>query len=195
MRGLEALPISLSGETPAEHMPFITASRNLSESFAAETGANRIPGLVSTDGRIASQFLQAASAYVDKPRPRFCEWGSGLGSVTCLAACMGWAATGIEIEPRLVSAARKLAARHHIPASFYRCSYKPSAMFDASAAMTDFDTGHGFGLFDFDLVYAYFWPAERDVMTDAFARHAHDGTILLRYAGGVTCEAFRIVRT
>src|SRR5579859_385397 len=38
----------------------------------------------------------------------FCEWGSGLGVVTGLAAMLGFDACGIEIEPSLVTAARRL---------------------------------------------------------------------------------------
>jgi len=39
----------------------------------------------------------------------FCEWGSGLGVVACLASMLGFDAWGIEAEADLVRAARRLA--------------------------------------------------------------------------------------
>ncbi len=54
---------------------------------------------------------------------RFCEWGSGLGTATCLASLMGFNAMGIEIEPELVLRARRLASEFNLPASFLQTSF------------------------------------------------------------------------
>ena len=113
--------------------------------------------------------------------------------MTCLAALKGWDAIGIEIEPRLVNEARRLAAQHRIKASFYEGSYKPTRLFTDDTKIDRFETEHGFGLFDFDVIYIYAWPAEKNMMTDAVARYAKPGTVFLRYGGGLTCEAFRVV--
>lgn len=44
------------------------------------------------------------------PRGRFCEWGSGMGIATGLAELLGFAAFGIEIDPQLAEASRRLLA-------------------------------------------------------------------------------------
>lgn len=193
--GLDVLPIALSGEQPPKRVrALIRDADRISQDFAEERGTGRIPELVTSDGLVAWSFLEAAAAHLQTDTPRFCEWGSGVGSVTCMAHCRGWDATGIEIEPRLVAAARGLAAAHDIDVTFHECSYKPPGLFDEESAAADFDTGLGFSLFDFDVIYGYLWPAELRAVTKAIAQHARNGTIFLRYSGGVTCDAFRVNR-
>ena len=56
----------------------------------------------------------------------FCEWGSGFGVNTCLAAMLEFDAWGIEVEGELVAAARRLAADFDLPAEFVRGSFIPA---------------------------------------------------------------------
>lgn len=189
------LPIVLTGVAPpVRDRELIADAARIAADLAAERDPDRIPGLVTSNGVIALDFLTAAEPYIARKDPTFCEWGSGIGIVTCLARRLGWNAIGVEIEPRLIATSRILAARHHVDVAYHRCSYKPDALFEPDSTPEDFDTGHGFGLFDFDVIYAYLWPAERDAVTAAIGRHARDGTIFLRYGGGVTCDAFQVSR-
>lgn len=193
--GLEVLPISLSRDVPAaREMDLINDATRIANDLEAERGPQRIPGFVSSNGLIAWAFLQSAAAHVQTKTPTFCEWGSGIGIVTSMAKCRGWTATGIEIEPRLIDTARTLASSHGIDVAFHQCSYKPDSLFDHDSSVGNFDTGLGFSLFDFDVIYAYLWPAESLAVTTAIAQHARDGTIFLRYGGGVTCDALRVNR-
>ena len=56
-------------------------------------------------------------------RPRFLEWGSGLGVITLMADALGLPAAGIEYDARLVSAARRLAAETGAAATFTHGSF------------------------------------------------------------------------
>jgi hypothetical protein len=190
---LDVLPISLSRDPPpAKALAIIKGAERMTRELQAKRGPERISGLMTSDGPVAWSFLQAATQYVTSDAPTFCEWGSGIGSVTCMARCRGWTASGIEIEPRLIDKSRELAAAHNIDVAFHACSYKPEGLFDHTSRAADFDTGLGFSLFDFDIIYAYLWLAESRAVTTAISQHAPEGTIFLRYSGGVTCDAFRV---
>src|SRR5437660_9623400 len=45
------------------------------------------------------------------PTRIFCEWGSGFGTATCLAAVLGYEAYGLEIDAELVRLSRGIARR------------------------------------------------------------------------------------
>ncbi|MFO0844239.1 MAG: hypothetical protein U0797_17890 [Gemmataceae bacterium] len=127
------------------------------------------------------------------PGGRFCEWGSGLGVVCCLAAMAGFAASGVEARGRLVRASRRLAADFDLPAEFARGSYIPGGARAGLLAGREFAwltrggrCGHealGAGPDEFDLVYAYPWPDEEGLVGDLFEGHARPGALLLTYHG------------
>src|SRR4051812_41299195 len=71
--------------------------------------AARAPAFVPGDYVGAYRVLRALSGSGLVRGNRFCEWGSGYGVVTCLAAGLDYEAYGIEIEGELVDAARRLA--------------------------------------------------------------------------------------
>ncbi|MEN8660788.1 class I SAM-dependent methyltransferase [Marivita sp.] len=194
MRRLEPLHIVLSeNKPPQKHARLIQYATLTSDRIQSLKGSERIPSLVTSNGLIAWRFLQAVESHVRSKPTRFCEWGSGVGVVTSLAALQGWIGRGIEIEPKLVKEATKLARDNEVDVTFHQGSYKPDALFEQTWPDDDFDTGHGFGLFDFDVIYMYAWPAESATVTEAVRRFAHPGTIFMRYGGGVTCDAFRVV--
>src|SRR5215470_19355500 len=61
----------------------------------------------AADGRVVFDELARRAA-----RGRtFLEWGSGIGTITIMAERLGFEAVGIEIDARLVAAARELAGR------------------------------------------------------------------------------------
>ena len=60
------------------------------------------------------------------PGRRWLEWGSASGTLTVMAALLGFDACGIELDAALVDAARALAARHGAAARFATGSFLPA---------------------------------------------------------------------
>jgi len=123
----------------------------------------------------------------------FCEWGSGMGGVTCLAALLGFDACGIEIEPDLVTEARSLASDFQLPARFYDGSFKPSGAYRGELAMGEVERDLGFEPTRFDVVYVYPWPAEERVILELFDYGASSGSLLVTYHGRGAFRARRKV--
>src|SRR5690606_7508614 len=84
-----------------------------------------IPAFVPCDPiKVAAAMLAIERGRL-APGRQFCEWGSGSGVVTCVAAMMGYSAIGIEIEPELIRMARSLAGEHSLHASFIEGNFIP----------------------------------------------------------------------
>jgi hypothetical protein len=94
------------------------------------------------------------------PRGRFCEWGSGMGIVTGLAAMLGFDACGIEIDATLAAASRELLADFELPATIETGDY-----FDRRC--------------DADVYFAYSWAAQRPRVEQHFLSVAPDRARLL----------------
>ena len=138
----------------------------------------------------ASGTIQASRLATGR---RFIEWGSGLGVVACLAEWVGFDAVGIEIEPWLVNMAEALAAKNRNAARFTCGSFVPRGAeprFDRLADIAWLSTD-GTPAYDelelepddFDLIFAYPWPGEEQVIFDLFADYAAVGALLLTYHG------------
>jgi hypothetical protein len=151
------------------------------------------PTFVPSDYNPVYHALKAIAHDQLAPGVRFCEWGSGFGVVTCLAALVGFQAVGIEIEPRLVVAARQLAADFDISADFLCDSFLPSGCDEYCdygelspylvAQPGDLDAHSGYYPDDFDLIFAYPGP-DNDEMIEALFRHyAGSGAVLLTNHG------------
>src|SRR5688572_9683571 len=83
------------------------------------------PGFIPSDYRRVFHALSALTRADLLPGDRFCEWGSGFGVATCLAAQLGLDAVGIEIDAALVEEAQQLAEDFGIEAEFIRGSFIP----------------------------------------------------------------------
>jgi hypothetical protein len=75
------------------------------------------------------------------PTRVFCEWGSGFGTATCLAALLGYEAYGLEIDAELVRLSRAMARRLGIRVtmlctSLFPAGYAASAGGDGAALVT-----------------------------------------------------------
>src|SRR5262244_2208083 len=75
------------------------------------------------------------------PTRVFCEWGSGFGTATCLAALLGYEAYGLEIDEELVRLSRAIARRLGIPVtmlctSLFPAGYEASSGVDGVALVT-----------------------------------------------------------
>lgn len=160
------------------------------EQFDNESQA-AIPAFVPSDFELTYQALDWLQGSHLTTGRRLLEWGSGMGVVTCLAAKVGFDAFGIEIEPVLVDIAEALAADHAVDVEFACGSYVPDAaesLVNTSGEVTWLRTDRPdcYGDLeldpeDFDVVFAYPWPGEEDVIFNLFRRTASTGALLLTY--------------
>ena len=121
----------------------------------------------------------------------FLEWGSGLGVVASMAAKLGYQSHGIEIDPWLHQHSQELAEKFSahpklVSGSFLPDDYQWTGEFDDENFRTVVDDYDAYGqldmeLRDFDLVYAYPWPGERDFFLDVMRKCGRPGSIFLNY--------------
>ena len=138
----------------------------------------------------------------------FLEWGSGFGVATCLAATMGYEATGIEIETELIEHSRKLATDLGVEATFLETSYIPEGLesFDGVGGSELFTTGvlteqqasfvyDGMDceIEDVDVFFVYPWPTDQEFMMSLFDAVAGEGAILVFFYDAGEVTAFRRV--
>lgn len=152
-----------------------------------------IPAFVPSDFELVYRALMAIQSRHLATGQRFMEWGSGIGVVTCLAANLGFDALGIEIEPPLVAIAELLAAEHGVAVQFACGSFVPRGAeprVDRLGEVAWLSTSGADGYDelelepdDFDVIFAYPWPGEEQVIFDLFADYAAVGTLLLTYHG------------
>ena len=150
-----------------------------------------IPAFVPSDFDLVYRALASVQEARLATGQRFLEWGSGIGVVTCQAAQVGFDAIGIEIEPPLVEIARSLAADHGIAVQFACGSYVPDgaepvvdSIGDVAWLRTDRPDCYAeleLDPEDFDVVFAYPWPGEEQVIFDLFANCASVGALLVSY--------------
>src|SRR6266516_4772453 len=88
---------------PADVRSFLREANQRIDRFRFD---HRIPGFIPSDYQRTYAALRGLTRAELASGNLFCEWGSGLGVVTCLAAMLGYEAHGIEIEESLVDAAR-----------------------------------------------------------------------------------------
>lgn len=185
------LPIERSPLPPAIAALLDDAQLRLQQYDAKFQAA--IPAFVPSDFEQVYHALTAIETARLAAGHRFLEWGSGIGVVTCLAATAGFDAIGIEIESPLVQIAEELADDHAIDAEFACGSYVPHGAepyvdtvgevtwlrTDRPDSYADLDLEPE----DFDLIYAYPWPGEEQVIFDLFERSASVGALLLTFHG------------
>ena len=177
----------VSDSLPAEVREFLRVASRRIRRFQRDV---RVPGFVPGDYRQVYHALRALAAADVAPGRLFCEWGSGFGVVTCLAAMLEFDAVGIEVEAELIDAARRLAADFDIPAEFAHGSYLPRgchASGEFAWLDTDAPDAHvelGLDPDDFSVIFAYPWPDEEGLAERLFERYASAGAILLSHHGG-----------
>lgn len=175
----------------SEVSEYLTEARARVESFIDE---NRVPAFVSCDFEPVYGALSEIRQLNLAPGNVFCEWGSGFGVVASLASMLGFEAYGIEIEERLVTHAEKLAGDFGHRVRFVNGSFvvhgaesivETAVSSDVFWLDTEADDAYdelGLDPDDFDVVFAYPWPGEDDVITGLFDHVAAQGAILLTYS-------------
>jgi hypothetical protein len=156
----------------------------------------RVTGFVPSNFVTVYRGLQAISEANLACGPSLCEWGSGFGAVSSLAAMLEFDVCGIEIDGGLIDVSRLLADDFALPVKFIHGSFiPPGAESDAEEAyvdndgkyfwlVTDSDNAYGkLGLepHDFDVVFAYPWPGEEYLITTLFEKFAAEQALLLLY--------------
>lgn len=171
---------------PREILRTIETAERLRDKMKSDPAQKRIPMLVNSNYYIAYNALKHV---IDTGRASdltFCEWGSGLGVVTCIASQLGFHATGIEIEESLCDFARSLAKEAGVKADFFQGSYRhqegESQDNDLSTNALPFPLGHRSA----DVIFAYPWPAEEAFIATLFRQSAASNPILITYHGGTT---------
>ncbi len=150
-----------------------------------------LPAFVPSDFEAAWRTLSAIAESGLATGSYFCEWGSGFGVVTCLAAWLEFTAYGIEIEPDLVEEATKLAALRDLPAEFVCGTFLPHEASELATTSNEFswlaeggaDAYEELGLqiADFDVIYVFPWPGEAATIEEVFHHLAADGALLLTF--------------
>ena len=148
------------------------------------------------------------------PARVFCEWGSGFGTATCLAALLGYEAYGLEIDEELVILSRAIARRLGIPVTILCTSLFPegyaasaggdkTALVTPASVRTHHDTpeargplrydGMASAIVDIGLFFAYPWPEERALMRQLFEAVARVGALLVVYHTDTDIRVWRKV--
>jgi hypothetical protein len=173
---------------PADVRNFLEEAQRRVDHFQRE---QHLPGFVPCDFARTYATLRQVSACGLAAGNLFCEWGSGFGVVTCLAAMVDFVALGIEVERQLLEEARQLAVDFQLPVQFVHSSFLNRA--DEAALGTDAEFAWlriGAGPMpealdlqpaDFDVVFAYPWPDEELLIDMLFDRHAQAGALLITY--------------
>ena len=152
-----------------------------------------IENFVASDYRTVNTVLTWIVEHQLSAGHMFCEWGSGFGVATMLAALNEFTAFGIEVENELVDRARALADDLEIPVEFAQGSFIPPGghrliQYQEDVAHIETDTPSGYAEFDleiadFDLFFAFPWPGENRFWDNLFHHYASEGALLLTYHG------------
>ncbi len=183
---------SRAAEIPAATRTLLDDGERRIEAYL-EGSAASAPAFVPSDARQVLGVLQAIADEGLAPGRMFCEWGSGLGVVACLAAQLNFRAHGIEIEKELVDRARSLAKDHGVIVDFAHGSFIPEDGAVFVEAQEEFswlvESGRcGYEELcldpdEFDIVFAYPWPGEESAVENIFEQCAAVGAILVTYRG------------
>lgn len=196
--------ISLPADLPpvaAEAADLIADAQRRIDAFV-EARANRpVHAFVPSDFAMVYRALSHVAHAGLASGPLFCEWGSGAGVVTCLAAMLGFEACGIEFERDLVDLATDLARDRGLAVNFHVGNLVPSSGQRIAEQVDEFEwlaTGGadpyeemGLDVDDFDVIFAYPWPGEQRVIERLFDRFAAGGALLLTYNGAEGVNLFR----
>ena len=182
-----------TGRLPADVDSFIREATQRIDDFTENSRRQPIPAFVPSDFVAAYRVLEAIQDQSLAVGTLFLEWGSGFGVATCLAAMLEYEAYGIEIERALVEEAESLAADFDIPAEFAEGSFVPEdadviAFTPGEVAWLSTEGANAYealqiDLDDFDIIYAYPWPDEDDILGDLFNSFASEGALLVTYNG------------
>ncbi|MGE0431626.1 MAG: hypothetical protein AB7K09_13965 [Planctomycetota bacterium] len=161
-----------------------------------------VAGYVNSDFTMSWRVIDAVVRSGLAPGPAFCEWGSGFGVVTVIAATLGLDAVGIEINADLVEESEELAAAHDAECDFVCGNFVPTDGQEMADGQDGFDASGGQDAWtelemdpsDFDLVYVFPWPDEVSMVQSLFEAFAADDALLITCRGMDGMQLQRKVR-
>ena len=177
---------------PADIAQLLEEANQRIEAFVANRNV-RISGFVPSDFDSVYFALEALSEQGLATGDVFCEWGSGFGVVAMLAATLEFDAYGIEIERSLVDEAHMLAEDFDLPVDFIEGSFIPDGgepiveeLFTGEYAWLDSHADEAYSQLgmsprDFDVIYAFPWPGEEQIISSLFDEFASVGALLLTF--------------
>lgn len=186
------LPIEIK-PLPDEVERLLDDAEERIQRFLSDNRAQPVHGFVPSDFvRVYSAIAAVVEANA-APGDTFCEWGSGMGVVACLAAMFDFTSYGIEIRPELVAESEALADDHGLQVEFACATFVPRGAEALTDRYADFDwleSGGADGYDELDLdprdldfVFVYPWPGEEQVVRDIFDHCAASGSLLIVYQG------------
>ncbi len=190
--------ISIDGSVLPDDVVAFLHEADLRVSQFVRNSPIRATGFVPSDFVTVYHALRAIAEANLAPGTWLCEWGSGFGVVASLAAMLGFKACGIEIERGLIDASRTLADDFGLPVEFVHGSFVPSGAEayaeeayvekatdnNAEWLVTDADDAYdelGLDPDGFDVVFAYPWPGEENLIESLFEKYAAEEALLLMY--------------
>ena len=182
------------------------------ERFFADHDDHQAPRFVpSVPERVFAVLAEVTTRNLPPTRV-FCEWGSGFGTATCLAALLGYEAYGLEIDEELVRRSRAIARRLGIrvqmlctslfPEGYEAYSGGDRAAMVTLASVSDPNAaargplrydGMEIAIADIGLFFAYPWPEERALMRQLFEAVARVGALLVVYHTDTDIRVWRKV--
>ncbi|HIG85272.1 MAG TPA: class I SAM-dependent methyltransferase [Verrucomicrobia bacterium] len=176
------------------------ANHRIDEFF--ETEKNRkVPRFIPCNDELLYHWLSAINDSDLCLGKVYCEWGSGYGVGTCLASLLGYESYGIEIEPSLIEASRKLAEDSNISVTIIERDYMPEGFecyegsggaelirpenytYQERSELRPGYEGMDADLDEVDIFFIYPWPGEQEFVLEFFQAVAADGTLCLIYLG------------
>jgi hypothetical protein len=168
--------------------------------FFADHDDHQAPRFVPSVPERVFAILAEVTTRQLPPTRVFCEWGSGFGTATCLAALLGYEAYGLEIDEELVRLSRAIARRLGIrvqmlctslfPEGYEAYSGGDRAAMVTPASVSDHNAaargplrydGMERAIAEIGLLFAYPWPEERELMRQLFEAVARVGALLVVY--------------
>jgi len=191
-----------SGPLPDRVVAFLADAEARIDRYYERPGHVPGRGFIPSDYQLGYRSLVAVQRAHPDAR-RFCEWGSGFGVVTGLAAMLEFESHGIEVDAELISAARSLLADHGLDADIVHGSFIPE-QYANTERLSDHETRtvlhheeayHHMDLAidDFEVVFAYPWPGEEVQYCELFDRFADYNALLLTYSRSEAMRAYRKV--
>lgn len=169
------------------------AQERIERFFHRRTAAQAIPSFVACDFIMVGRALDAVIDAGLAPGPVFCEWGAGFAVVAGLAALAGLESYAIEINRDLVDQAERLMRDQGIDLTIAQGSLVPEGgdeivddMAQQAWLLTNEHPAYdelGLDPTDFDIIFAYPWPGEEDLIEALFEAFAAEGALLLTYHG------------
>ena len=201
---LRQMDIDLEGgPIPDEIEKFLVDAQDRVEEIFRHATRKRSTGFFPSDYEGAYRALRGLRAE-DPHLQTLCEWGSGLGAVTAMAAKLGFEATGIEIDPTLVVCSRLLIEDYQLSVEIHEGSFLPDDFHPDHVEDSESRTilpGAGapnaapVEIRDFDVIFAFPWPAEHEMFADLFRRYASYGAVMLAFDASEGFTAWRKARS